>query len=374
MRVKEDYQFYISIKNYKKLRPIAKKTGMVPRITKKKGLPFLLHRYRKRKGFAAGVLICILLVYIMSLFIWDIHVHGGSKYTPEAMVEFLKENDIYTGIRKKSVDCQEIEESIRLAYKDIGWVSAEIKGTRLIIKITETNMPAPAQAARGPSHIIAARDAVVKSIVTRAGTPLVKPGDVVKKGDMLVSGILTVKGDFDEILSLKPVTADADIICKSYYDYSDTFPMNYIHRDYTEKTRKGYYITLFGKKIFLYNPRIPYNKYDIIVNENTLHVTNTFYLPFKYGTIKSREYTESRKTYTEDEAIAIAKAKLNRYFDRLTQNNVLITQNNVKITIENNYCSTKGRLIVEEPAWEFRAVQEDEWRIEQTDEHSGDNH
>ncbi len=374
MRVKEDYQFNITIKNYRKLKPIARKTGMVPRITRKIGLPFYMHRYRKRKGFAIGVLICLSLVYLMSLFIWDIHVEGGSKYTPEAMLKFLKGDGIYTGIRKKKVDCQEIEEDIRLAYKDIGWVSAEIKGTRLIVRITETNMPAPAGVAREPSHIVATKDGIVKSIITRTGAPVVKPGDVVKKGDILVSGVLTVKGDFDEILSLKPVVADADIVCKSYYDCNDAFSMYYIKKNYTGKKRKGYYVTLFGKKLFLYNSGIPYDRYDIIVNENALHITDSFYLPFCYGTITSREYIQENATYNQEEAIAIAQAKLQRYLDRLSKNNVLITENNVKISIEKNKCITRGRLLVEEPAWEYREVQENEWRIEQTNEHSGDDH
>lgn len=373
-RIDEDYSFHISIKNYRKLKPIAKKTGMIPKITCKYGLPFILHRYRKRKVFFIGILICVILVYIMSLFIWDISFQGGSKYTPEAMTKFLKEQQIYTGILKKKVNCQEIEEEIRLAYKDIGWVSAEIKGTRLIIKMTETNMPAPAQSALAPSHIVATKNGIIKSIITRTGTPLVREGDVVKKGDILVSGILTVKGDFDEILRYQPLVADADIVCKSYYDYNETFSMNYIDRIFTGKVKKGCYFILFGKKLILYNPGNSYDKYDIIVNENALHITNSFYLPFRYGIITTREYKTEKKIYTQEEAISIAQAKLNRYFEQLRKKHVLITENNVKISIENNICKTCGRILVEEPAWEYRTIQENEWRIEQTDEHNGDNH
>jgi similar to stage IV sporulation protein len=54
----------------------------------------------------------------------------------------------------------------------------------------------------------------------------------------------------------------------------------------------------------------------------------------------------------------------------LAANNVLITENNVKITIENGYCIAKGRILVEEPGWEYKAISDDEWRIEQTDEHN----
>lgn len=367
-RVKDDYIFHIQAKDYKKLKPIAKKTGMIPYIEEKTGLPFYIHRYRKRKLFFIGILICSILVFIMSLFIWDIQILGGSKYTPEAMIKFLREKDIYTGIQKKKVDCQEIEEEIRLAYNDIGWVSAEIRGTRLIIKITETNMPAPAQIAIDPSHIVATKDAIVEEIVTRTGTPMVKSGDVVKKGDILVSGIVTIKGDFDNIIQNQPVVADATILCKSYYDYFDKFSLNYIQKEFTGNKKEGYYFSLAGKKIFLHNPRHSYDRYDIIVNENTLHITDTFYLPFRYGKITVREYNNKKMTYTPEEAKEIANNKLQRYLKRLTDNNVTILENNIEITIENNSCITKGRIIVKEPAWEYKKVQEHEWRIEQTDE------
>ncbi len=373
-RIEDGYQFHIMARKYKSLKPIAKKTGIVPKITQKTGFPFLMHRYRKRKGFFVGILICIVLVYILSLFIWDISIVGGSKYTPEFMLGFLKDKNVYTGIKKNKVDCQEIEETIRLAFNDIGWVSAEMKGTRLIIQITETNMPAPAQKTMEPSHIVATKDGIIKAIITRAGTPMVKVGDVVKKGDILVSGIIAIKGDFDEILRLQPVVADADLQCRSYYNYKDTLKMNYIDNVFTGSMKKGYYISFFGKKLFLYNPSNSYDKYDIIVNENTLHITNSFYLPIRYGTITTREYVEEDKTYTEEEAIAIVQGRLNRYFERLREKDVLIGENNVKITIEKNYCIARGRILVEEPAWEYKTILEDEWRIEQTDEHSGDDH
>jgi len=372
-RIEEDYQFRITATNYKNLKPIAKKTGMIPKIINKIGFPFLKHRYRKRKGFFAGFIICIVIIYLLSLNIWNINILGGSKYTPEAMIKFLKENQVYTGVKKKKVSCQEIEEHIRLAYSDIGWVSAEIKGTRLIIKITETNMPAPAAIAIEPSHIIATKNGIVKNIITRTGTPLVKEGDVVKKGDILVSGIVTIFADFEEILENKTAVADADIVCKTYYDYHEVFPLNYSKRIYSKNREKGYFITFFEKKLFLYNPRNSYLKYDIIVNENTLHLTPSFYLPIRYGTITTREYAEVESRYTEDEAINIAKLRLKRYFDRLIENDVIITENNIKITIENNKCIAQGRILVEEPAWEYKTIQENEWRIEQTDEHSGNN-
>lgn len=373
-RDNEYYRFNLSARNYKKLKPIFRKTGLVPKIYQKHGLPFFLHKYRRRKGFFIGILLCGLLIYIMSLYIWDISILGGFKYTPQAMLKFLSENNIKAGIMKKNINGSEIEEIIRLSFNDIGWVSAEIKGTRLIIKITETNMPAPIVEATAPSHIVASKDAVIKKIVTRTGTPMVKPGDVVRKGDILVSGILDVTDDFGGVLNKKPVIASADIECSSYYDYYDSFPLTHMMRIFTDNKKTGYYITLLGKKIILYNPRYSYSMYDIIVNENTTRITDSFYLPIQYGTITVREYFVQKNIYTQDEAFLVAKERIKRYFDKLAESGVYVTNNNIKTDIKNNMCISRGKVYVKEPAWEYKIVDESEWRINQTDEYNRDNY
>ena len=50
------------------------------------------------------------------------------------------------------------------------------------------------------------------SMITRAGTPKVKPGDEVEKGQILVSGIVDVYNDAKEVVNQRPVSADADIL------------------------------------------------------------------------------------------------------------------------------------------------------------------
>jgi similar to stage IV sporulation protein len=361
------------LQDYKKLKPIVKKTRTIPYIKRKNGFPFLVYRYKKRKGFLVGLLIFCFLLYILSLYIWNINLQGGHFYTQEAMIKFLKQNNIYAGLQKKNIDCQEIEDLIRGTYKDIGWVSAEIKGTRLIIKITETNMPSPAVSATEPCHIVASKDCIITQIVTRTGTPMVDIGAVVKKGDILVSGVVDIVGDYEEDIVKKPVIADADIIGKSYYDYKDTFPLTYIKKQYTGNNKTGYDISILLNKINLYNPRNPYTKYDIIVNKFMLHLNENFYLPIEYSVINYLEYSEVKEKYSEAEATKIANEKLKRYLEDLMEKDVLITDNNVKITIDKNSCTTQGRIVVLESVKEFKSVEDSEWRIIDTDESDGND-
>ena len=65
VRDNEYYQFNLSAGKYKKLKPIFRKTRLVPKIDKKYGLPFFIIRNKKRKGFFMGILICMIFVYKM---------------------------------------------------------------------------------------------------------------------------------------------------------------------------------------------------------------------------------------------------------------------------------------------------------------------
>ena len=54
----------IGIKDFKKIKKIAKKTKCKVKIIKKKGLPFLFNRYKKRKIFFGFLLLILILIGI----------------------------------------------------------------------------------------------------------------------------------------------------------------------------------------------------------------------------------------------------------------------------------------------------------------------
>ena len=65
---------------------------------------------------------------------------------------------------------------------------------------------------------------MIDSMVTRQGTPLVRAGDEIKKGQELVSGIVDITDDSQEVIRYAYVQADADIYIRHTIAYYDTFP------------------------------------------------------------------------------------------------------------------------------------------------------
>ncbi|KAB1439578.1 sporulation protein YqfD [Candidatus Galacturonibacter soehngenii] len=340
------YEMFLSVRDFKKLKPILKKTNTKLKITERHGLPFFLYKYRKRKMFFGGIILFSIILYILSLFIWDIDVSGNYSRTDNVILDFLSQNDVYHGMLKKQISCEQIEQMIRSEYDDIIWASAQIKGTRLLIRVQENTDVGMITENATPSDIIATKDCIITSIITRKGTPMVTQGSVVKKGDVLVSGRVDVYNDNGEIADYQYYAADADIYAKTLEEYNEEFDIKYTSKNYTENEKLRFYLRILNKKINIRSGKISYNEYDMITNESQLKIGNNFYLPFILGKVQIKEYVSTTSTYTKDEAIARGNKMLKEFCEILIEKGVQIVENNVKIHIGKKSCKIDGFLVV----------------------------
>ncbi len=176
----------ISIRDYKKLREIAKKTKSRIKIESKKGIPLFFHKYRKRKIFIMlFALVCITLM-VTSNFIWNIEVNGNNKITKEEIIEALNENGLRIGINKNKVDTNLIINKVRLQKAEIAWIGINLKGTNAIIEIKEADKAPEIIDENEYCNIISNKSASILKINVQNGTANVKVGDIVKPGDILV--------------------------------------------------------------------------------------------------------------------------------------------------------------------------------------------
>ncbi len=373
----EHYEFCISLKGFWQLRPLLHKTRTRLLILERHGLPFWLHRYRKRKLFGAGVALCAALLYLMSLFIWSIEIEGNTHRTDEVILKFLESQDIYHGIAKGKLDCSQIEETLRSGFDDIIWASAEIQGTRLIIRVQENlaaNQTAEEPQSQDPSDLIADKEAEIYSILTRKGSPCVEKGSVVKPGDLLVEGKLPIVGDDGGIVNYQYCSADADILGITRCAYEDSFPMEYEDKVRTGNSHSRYWLLAFGKQIDLPGKDPGFLHWDTLMEEHPLKIGESFYLPFVWCKEDAFEYRLVKKTYTQEEAQALAENKLQEFCEKLRQKGVQILENHVIIVVEDTVCRASGELVVIEPIGQRQAaaVTEVQQEGQHTDESDGD--
>ena len=340
----------ISARNFRTACEIAKKTGNKIRIKKKKGIPFIAFRYRKHYSFVAGVVLCMAFIYICSLFLFNITFSGNSNLTTPVLTRYLESIGVKNGCRTACIDCNDIEKRMREDFDEITWVAAAVKGNHLYISIKENDsFEGEIKSTEIPENIIASDDGTIESIITRSGTPLVKKGDNVEKGQVLVSGVVNICDDSGEVIAKRGVTADADVLIKTEMIYSDELSEKYENKVFTGKTRVNAVIRA-GKYIISIGPgAVGLKLCDKKEDYKTLKINDDLYLPVSVGKITYYEYKPEEYTYSDEEASAVLNGRLARLLSQLNQKGVQIADERVKIFKNNDIYTCEGALILISP-------------------------
>ena len=354
------YDMNITIAGMKKLKPILRKTGTNLRIIEKIGLPFFLSGTAKGRFFFAGAAGCVLLVYILSLFIWNIEISGNHVRTDETILAFLRKQDVHCGMRASSVDCAGIARMIRKEYDDVIWVSASLKGSKIQIDIKENSDSREIEEeemTEEGTDLIAEKDGVIKEIVTRSGVPMVHAGDEVKTGDILVSGRVEIKNDSQEVVGYQYQNADADIWMETKEAYEDTLNLSYAVKRYEKRKKRQVFLRFSDKEYVLGQKVEAGEKKEIFSFEVLPQFSKSFPLPFSFGVREEKQYREVKKTYTKKECQEILSREFERFCKDLRKKGVQILENDVKIYKDTQSAKAKGTLILLESCGKERKTE-----------------
>lgn len=344
------YEFCISVRAFLELRPILRKTKTRLVILRRFGFPFWMHRYRKRKIFFGGILLFLGLLFLMSQFIWNIEINGNSYITDETILSYLEERHLAFGTPKKEIDSSKLEEDLRIAFDDVIWTSVKINGTKMTIDLQENIKNSERERPNdGKAYdIVADKDAVINSIITRQGTPKVAEKATVKKGDILVCGRLDILGDGGEVMDYQYCVSDADIMGITTYPYEDSFSMTYEKKNPTGNIKKQYAARLFQYYLPLPSFQNNYKYFDKYTSEYQIHICSDFYLPLFFEVNRYEEYVPQQEKYKENEAKELAGIHLSTYLEKLREKDIQILEKNVMIDIDEKNCRASGTITVKE--------------------------
>ncbi len=177
------------IESYKKIRPIARKSGMKVRISRKHGLPFILNRHKHRFGLIAGAVLCTFFILFLSTRIWRIEITGNNRVSAEEITAVFSELGIYKGSDSGEINASEIEAAALRKLPEISWLNVNVSGCTAMIEVRETVKKPETDNDNTPANIIAARDGVLVILRPFNGTAEATVGSPVLKGDLLISGI-----------------------------------------------------------------------------------------------------------------------------------------------------------------------------------------
>jgi len=182
-----------SIKGFKQMRFQARKCGCRVNIGKKRGTPFFLHRYRKRKIFIIGFLIFLVCIRVASMFVWSVKVTGNENISSKEILGILEELGVKRWVLKESLNVRELAERFMIMSEEISWVGIDVEGVRVNVEVVEKAKVPNKIDKDTPCDIIASKPALIISMDTYQGTPMVSVGEVVDGGSILVVGVMEMK-------------------------------------------------------------------------------------------------------------------------------------------------------------------------------------
>lgn len=345
----QGYIFYTGRKNLMKMKPYLQKTNMKIRLLKKYGLPYFLKQHKKRAAFLVGFLLFCIMVYVLSLFIWEVKVTGEDKLVADSLLKVIEEQYVPLGTVKSKVDCSKLEESLRKDFDEISWISCELKGTSLTVYLEEGMAPKVQTEDSKTGDLVAAKDAVLTKMITRQGTPVVKVKDTVKKGDILISGTIYIYDDNNEVMETSYVAADGDVYGKTTEEYEDYVDLKYYKKIYQGKAKTHITFYFLDYCLTPYIPKMDAENYDSYTQIHKARIFDNFYLPFGYKTVKRTAYTLEQQEYTEEEAKKLLETRLSKKLKGFEEKGVEIIENNVKIKKSNGKMIAYGNIIKNEP-------------------------
>ena len=270
------------------------------------GIPGKYKRLKNKSAYIAAILVSIVIISFLSNLVWDIRIEGNLSIPDSEIKLGLAECGLSIGDLWPTINRSNIESKYLATENNISWININRRGSVAYVKIIENQIKEEEKEELPKySNIVASHDCVIEEITVRSGTAVVKKGDTVKKGDILIMGVLPQElgGGF--------CSADGSVIGR----INEKISIN-VNRKYEKiigKNKKLYSITLNFFKISINIFKLYRNltdKCDIIDNEKTYSLFGISRLPFSVSIKYLSEYEYAESEYTDEELVRVASSRL----------------------------------------------------------------
>ncbi len=270
----------LSAHGYRKLKKaVPEKYSVI--IERKAGAPYGLKRLSARKALLIGLAALSAVVFITSLFVWDVRITGIEKREALKLEKELQPLGVFIGAFKGGVDLKQIETRLMVNHDEFAWVNIKLKGVTAQVEVVPAILPPEVVDDSRPCSIVAMKDALIESVTALNGRAAAAKGQTVREGDVLISGLI-----WDEGLTRLMVAARGEVIGSVWYQAKASAATLKQTRVPTGKTQTQRVISI-GRDTSAVDAPCSFDEYDTGVL-GTYNVVGLF-LPVKVVTLKHSE-------------------------------------------------------------------------------------
>lgn len=244
--------FGVSIPDFFRMRPLLRNIGGRTRILSRHGIPFKMSRLARRKTFAFGMIFFVITLFALSTFVWDVKIEGSSSIPEERIRHAAKTEGIFPfqwSFRLQ--DAASLSQRLAMQLPDAAWIGVDKQGTSIVITVIDSTKP-DKKLLESPRDLVAKTDAVITRVIAEDGRPKVERHDRVKKGDVLISGILG-----DGVEHNKLVVSKGKVMGLVWHEYQISSPLKTKTKGFTGESKERSYLIIGNRALQISGYREP---------------------------------------------------------------------------------------------------------------------
>ena len=301
------FTFRIALSDRKRLDELAQRSMCQLTERGRRGAAVAAERIIERRwGFLAGLAVCFLAVSFLSRFLLVIDVTGNETVPTAIILSQLQRVGVRPGAYGPSIPQKEAANAALLGLPGLSYLAINIYGTRAEVVVHEAEKKPEMLEEDIPTDVVAKADGIIEEIQANSGRAMFQDGDIVAKGEVLISGDLDLKepeyGTVD--LGHLIVHAAGSVTARTWRTLEETIPLTYQAKVYTGEERTGYGIKILWNDLdFFENSSISQGRYDKITRTEQIAPFDRP-LPVWVTTTTLRPYTLEERSIDGEEAAA----------------------------------------------------------------------
>ena len=298
------------------LQKLAQRAGCEITLEGQRGLPAFLGRFRRRYAFLIGLALSLLAVCVLSRFVLTIEVTGNETVSTARILSQLRQEGVRPGVYGPGLDRKAVAQRALMGLEELSWMSINLYGTRLEVVVREAVETPEMVEDEGYYDIIAEADGIITQVEPLAGEAAVEEGDTVAKGEVLISGLISIEPPqySDQPVRYYQTHARGRVYARTWRTLEAVIPLQAQVKAYTGEKHTLWSLQCLDFRLDFYkNSGIPGGGYDKITTVHQLTLPGGRSLPMMLTAERYRAYETQTVSINPETAQALLEDRLFSY-------------------------------------------------------------
>lgn len=196
---------------------------------------------RRRWCLTLMLIFACVSALVVPRFIWFYEVEGNIAVPTEKIIRAVQACGVELGTYGKSIRPHLVRERVLTEIPELSWLTVTQNCGRAKISVRERELPQKVTDRRVPQNVVASHSGMITRVSVLEGSPAVKVGQMVEKGQLLINGYMDLEYKY------RVCGAMGEVYARTWRDVYAITPQTASKKEYSGKEKTVYYLR-FGRK------------------------------------------------------------------------------------------------------------------------------